>query len=85
MEGGDVLGDEAIAQNQVLGRIPADRQLRSEEHVGLNLLGPGHRLDKAGGVAREVADCEVDLGAGHPEEVHRGEVRDRKPAPRPNG
>ena len=62
LEGPQVIEDEAAAQQQVLGRVAGQRQLREGDEVGAEVAGAVGVLDDLVGVALEVADGGVDLG-----------------------
>ena len=54
--------DEAGAEEQVLGRVAGDDELREEDEVGAGVAGPPEPLDDAVRVAVDVADDAIDLG-----------------------
>jgi hypothetical protein len=57
-----VIEDEAAAQQQVLGRVAGDRELREGNEVGAGLAGTVRVLDYLRGVALKVANGRVYLG-----------------------
>ena len=71
LEGGDGLVDERRAQQQVLGRVAADRELGEGDEVGVALGGAARGVEDQRAVAREVADGAVDLGERDPQSSHR--------------
>ena len=70
LQGGLVVADEGLAQEQVLGRVAGDGQLREGDDVGAEVAGAVGVVDDLVGVALEVADGGVDLGEGYSEGVH---------------
>ncbi len=54
--------DERGAEQEVLGRIAGDRELREDDEVGARGARLGDPRDDAVTVAVEVADGRVDLG-----------------------
>ena len=62
-----VVADEARLQQQVLGRIARQGQLREDHQVGALGARVADPLHDPVGVAHQVADDGVELGQGHPE------------------
>ncbi len=67
LQGGEVVPDELRAEQQVLGRIAGDCQLRETDEVGAGLGGPGGPCDHPVHVPTEVADRRVDLPERDPD------------------
>ena len=63
-------GHEGAAQHQVLRRIAGQRHLRQENKVRTRLAGCSDLLDHTRGVARQIADRDVDLRKSHPQPRH---------------
>ncbi len=57
--------DESRADQQVFGWVSRDRQFGKQEHIGVLLFGPGHRLGDSIVIALEVPNYQVQLGSGH--------------------
>ena len=62
--------EEAGAQQEVLGRVAGDHELREEGEVGALVARALDPLDDAARVAGEVADDAVDLCEREPQHVH---------------
>ena len=58
---GEVVRDEVLLREQVLGRVARECELRDERQVGAGTRGPGHGIEHARGVALDVADHCIDL------------------------
>jgi hypothetical protein len=56
--------EEVLLQQQVLGRIAGQRQLREQDEIGLRLAGRADAVTDPVGVALDVADGGVDLTEG---------------------
>ena len=69
-QGGQVVGHEPGLQQQVLGRVAGDRQLREDGHVGAGLLGDAEGRDDPLGVAAQVADDRIELAERHAQAGH---------------
>jgi hypothetical protein len=61
LQGSKVVGDEAAAQQQVLGRVARKGQLRERNDVGAEVAGTVSVIDDLAGVALEVADDGIYL------------------------
>ena len=69
-------GQEMGLQQQVLGRVAVDRQLREHHQLGAGLAGALDAVDDLGGVAVDVTDGGVDLGQRDAQRaVHVGHAR----------
>ena len=66
----DRLRDERGPQQEILGRVPGDRQLGEHDEIATGGLGRVVRLEDALRVAFEIADDDVQLGGGHPKARH---------------
>ena len=70
----EVLLDETFAKNKILRRITDDGELGYHKHIGVDCLGPHHRLEDPFLIAGEVPDGEIDLCSGNPDRRHRPET-----------
>ncbi len=70
------LRDERGTQEEVLGRVPGDRELGERDEVGAGALGLFVRVEDARRVAVEVTDHEVELRGRHSEPGHTARIRD---------
>ena len=61
IERGQVVIDESASQDQVLGGVAGDRELREADQVGALVRGPRRPLHHACDVAVEIADGRVQL------------------------
>ena len=58
--------EEARPQEQVLGRIPRDGELREDDEVGSRRAGLPDRIDDERPVTGEIADDGIELGEREP-------------------
>ena len=72
VERGQVLRHEGAAQDEVLGWVAGDGQLRQHDEVAGGRFGVADGGANAVGVAIEVADGGVDLGEGDAKAAHGG-------------
>jgi hypothetical protein len=70
-QGTQVVVDEALPQEQVLGRVARNGQLRKAEQVHAELAPALDVLEDLGHIALEIADRGVDLGQPHPQDAHQ--------------
>jgi hypothetical protein len=85
LERAAAIGEEALAQQQVLGRIAAQRQLGRQHQVGARGARARAELKDARRVAGEVADGAVDLSRGDQDAVGHREDSIMAACRRPNG
>lgn len=71
----EVLRHEGALEDEVLGRVAGDGQLRQRDQVAPGRGGPADRVDDLLGVADEVADDEVELGGGESQHGHARTLR----------
>ena len=69
-QGGEVVGHERRLEEEVLGRVAGDGQLRKGGQVGAVLLGPGQGGHDPLDVAVDVTDDRVELAQGHTHAGH---------------
>ena len=60
------VGEEAAAEEQILGRIARDRELGREDEIGSLVAGARRGVDEPRAIGVERADCEVELGECDP-------------------
>jgi len=68
----EVVADEARLEEQVLGRVAGQEQLREGDQVGAGFTGTLGPLDDLATVSFEVANGRVELGEGDPEHPRIG-------------
>ena len=71
------LRDERRLQQEVLGRVPGDRELRERDEVAARGVGLLVGLEDPRRVAGEVADDEIELGRGEAQPGHVPRIRGR--------
>ena len=72
LERGADLVEEGGLEQQVLGRVAADRELRKHDQRRSLLASGGRLLRDLAGVARDVTDGGVDLGERDPQQILSG-------------
>ena len=75
LESDPAVVDETSFQNEVLGRIPADRELAEHRQLGATIGGAPKRRDDVVPVGFEVADGRIQLTERDPYRRHGGILR----------
>ena len=70
LQRGHVVGHEGRLEEQVLGWVSGDGQLRHDTDIGPRCFGCRERAQYAVDVARQIAHDGVELGCGHAQEGH---------------
>jgi hypothetical protein len=78
VEGCGGVGEEVLAQQQVLGRVAGERELRKQHEFGAGSLGVFDPGANAGGVAREIAHRGVHLAEGQAQAASSRRVQGRE-------
>ncbi len=64
VQGGRAIAEESVAQQQVLGRVAAQRQLGCKQNLRASGFGALGAIQNFGGVPRKVAEYAVHLRDG---------------------